>query len=285
MTTLPSLFTEEIFIKGKPLRLDDLTTVENNVITINATIAGLTGVKPSSDNSGETIRSRPPTSQDDVNENWYVADIWIADKAYVCMDNSENAAVWKVASLEIDDANMSYETAYSSSRIYDEMKSNTEFTNYKLSLKANISDVNTLLSSKASLRQLTMGLFHKQDIGDCYLKSESIEQRDLFYNLFDGRIIETNNLIATKENVGVCYTKDETDGLFNNNKIALNNLSDRVYSKTETDALIKINTDSDKRYKDLMVITVNDIESGLDSKADKDDTYTNIKLKLVIVYL
>ena len=63
MTTLPSLFTEEIFIKGKPLRLDDLTTVENNVITINATIAGLTGVKPPSDNSGETIRSRAPTSQ------------------------------------------------------------------------------------------------------------------------------------------------------------------------------------------------------------------------------
>ena len=78
------------------------------------------------------------------------------------------------------------------------------------------------------------------------------------------------------------YTEDETDGLFNNSKIALNNLSDRLYSKTETDALIKVNTDSDKRYKDLMVITVNDIESGLDSKADKADTFAKQETLYVI---
>ena len=55
-----------------------------------------------------------------------------------------------------------------------------------------------------------------------------------------------------------------------------------MYSKTETDDLIKVNTDSDKRYKDLMVITVNDIESGLDSKANKADTFTKQETLYVI---
>ena len=63
MTTLPSLFTDEIYIKGKPLEVENINNVTNNVTTINAVISGLTGGRPIADIKPEPlVQTRNPTA-------------------------------------------------------------------------------------------------------------------------------------------------------------------------------------------------------------------------------
>ena len=92
MTTINSLFAEEIYIKGVPFvgGSTDLSSIENDVSAINAVIAGLTGGQPSSPAAPEPIiQNRAPTETDDISENWDVGSIWISDQGYVCLDNTE----------------------------------------------------------------------------------------------------------------------------------------------------------------------------------------------------
>ena len=168
MTTVRQLFAEEIFLKGKPIRAGsggvsgdvDITNVENNVTTINAVIAGLTGGQPVNEIKPDPlIHTSPPTAQDDMNENWNVGDIWITStKAYVCMSNVEMTAVWNICNLEIRDDDVSQVSTYSSNKIENDHKHTNEQTDYKLSLKANVNDMNVLLSAKLNKTQFTSAL-------------------------------------------------------------------------------------------------------------------------------
>ena len=183
MTTLLSLFAEDIYIKGKPLEIENITNVTNNVTTINAVIAGLMGGQPISEITPEPVmRDRPPTNTDDINENWDIGSIWVtapttasqsgavegiqSPRAYVCMDNTEINAKWSVISVEINDSGISQNSTYSSYKIADEFKNQINAFDGKMSAKANIIDVNTLLSGKASTSSLVVALNQKADKSD-----------------------------------------------------------------------------------------------------------------------
>ena len=174
MTTLPSLFTDEIYIKGKPLEVENINNVTNNVTTINAVISGLTGGRPIADIKPEPlVQTRNPTAQDDMNENWNIGDIWVMPEiAYICMDNSELSAIWQVASLEARDNQVALDSTYSSNKIEAEHKHMNEQMDYKLSLKANTADVNSLLSMKTNRTQFISSMALKADKTDTYTKKE-----------------------------------------------------------------------------------------------------------------
>ena len=287
MSTFQTIHSEKIYLKGKELVVSetDLTPIENNITELNSVIYGVFGGSPQlGSDVVQAVKLNNPSKDDDINEGYLIGSIWItAQNAYICLDNLEKNAVWKRVSLQINDTESSTDSTYSSHKLSGLLTDLSNNTNYKLGFKANITDVNTLLTAKASKTSLIIGLNTKANIDDTYTKTETgnllfvkADKDDVYTKT------ETGNRIFVKANKTDVYTKDETDGLFNNSKIALNNLSDRVYSKTETDDLIQVNTDSDKRYKDLMVITVNDIESGLDSKADKDATFTKQETLYVI---
>ena len=170
MTTINKLYAEDIYLKGKPLGLNgkqtDLTEAEHDITSINAVILGLFGGSINTDSDQiKIIKTTAPTKNDDANEGYSVGSIWITSShAYICLDDSELKAVWKRVSVQINDTESSTDSTYSSHKLDGLLADLSNDTNYKLGLEANITDVNTLLTTKASMRQLTLGLFHKEDI-------------------------------------------------------------------------------------------------------------------------
>jgi hypothetical protein len=235
MTTLPSLFTDEIYIKGQPLQFEQINNVTNNVTTINAVIAGLFGGQPTTIPPDPLIQIRPPEPQDDINENWNVGNMWVtATTAYVCIDNTELNAKWKISSLEIDDEKYAQDTTFSSFKIVDDMKTMGSSIDYKLSLKANITDVDIALSGKASSNALTTV------IGNIYTKTET-------NNLLNGKADQDtvnhrtasvdyslNMIQANKADVSTVYNKTDTNNLLNDKA-----------NKTETNNLLSAKADQD----------------------------------------
>ena len=70
MTTVRQLFAEEIFLKGEPIgggsglgTTADITNIENNILTINALIAGLTGGQPASHNPNLVFKPGRPRNR------------------------------------------------------------------------------------------------------------------------------------------------------------------------------------------------------------------------------
>ena len=296
MTTVRQLFAEEIFLKGEPLDgigsgTADITNVENNVTTINAVITGLTGGRPINEIKPDPlIHTRPPTAQDDMNENWNVGDIWITStKAYVCMSNVEMMAVWNICNLEIRDDDVSQVSTYSSNKIENDHKHTNEQTDYKLSLKANVNDMNVLLSAKLNKTQFTSALLSKADKSDTYTKNETNNlMADYTYTKSDTDNFlhlkadksdtytksETNNFLHLKADKSNTYTKNETNNLMADAKSETNNMmtlkadKSNTYTKSDTNNLMTLKADKSDTY------TKNETDNFLHLKADKSDTYT-----------
>ena len=208
MTTVRRLFAEEIFLKGEPISSQGggggnsiyITNITNNILTINALIAGLTGGQTPIRQPEPLIQIRPPGPHDDINENWHIGSIWVfgaGNTAYVCMDNAELHAVWKIASLEIADDAPGSSTTYSSHKIVDEFKTMLNATDYKLSLKANTSDVNTLLSGKASIASLIAGLNSKASVKDVVSLTNALDATNFVVGANKTAIAATNLDLST----------------------------------------------------------------------------------------
>ena len=126
--------------------------------SINAVILGMTGGQSITNNMEPNNKNRTPNNTDDINENWHVGSIWATEtQAYVCINNAELNAGWKVCSLEINDILPSENTTYSSHQIMDEFKTSKNITYYKVSMKANTCAVNILLGAKASSAAMLVG--------------------------------------------------------------------------------------------------------------------------------
>ena len=150
MTTMREIHTEDIYLKGVPIKpqIDE-------IVNINAVIAGLFGGQPSSPAAPEPIiQTRAPTATDDVSENWDVGSIWVSDQGYVCLDNTEGKAVWKVCSLEIGDDANSKTMTYSSQKIEFLLLDQLTQTDNKLSLKADKTDVYTIAELDIELGEI-----------------------------------------------------------------------------------------------------------------------------------
>jgi hypothetical protein len=152
MTTVKELYAEAIFLKGEPITSlnggsnnTNITNVQNNITNINGLISGLFGGDPV-DNvvQRNNIQSRVPNINDDINENWSVGSIWITStQGFVCMDNAERNAVWKVALLEIDDTRIDIDSTFSSQKIGEEIEVVREGLQESIDLKANQSTTYT----------------------------------------------------------------------------------------------------------------------------------------------
>ena len=292
MTTVREIHCEEIYLKGEPIQTGggtinniEFNNIQNDMTEINAVIAGLTGGQPPTDVRHEPlIQTRPPTNQDDINENWHVGSIWVAKLpsgtsggwetvnvgeitpiniiysyfAYVCVDNAELNAKWKVCSVEIKDDVIGVGTTYSSHKIVDEFKKQSDSFDYLLTLKANVSDMNIALSGKANASAMTLALNGKADKSNTYTKSE------------------INSYLNLKADKSTTYTKTETDTIINNiptsyTKTEINNYlnlkadKSATYTKTETDTIINNLPTS---------YTKTEINNYLNLKADKSTTYT-----------
>ena len=289
MTTLPSLFTDEIYIKGKPLAVVNI----NNVTTINAVITGLTGGRPVNEIKPDPlIHTRPPTAQDDMNENWNVGDIWITStKAYVCMSNVEMMAVWNICNLEIRDDDVSQVSTYSSNKIENDHKHTNEQTDYKLSLKANVNDMNVLLSAKLNKTQFTSALLSKADKSDTYTKSDTDNLLDLKAdksNTYTKQYIDTleskrNNLLDLKADKSDTFTKQEVNSLM----ASKSNTGDcflkaETYDRTTIDSKINANTSADTLWRNLMTITIADLEDAVNGRSLTSQTYTKQEVNSLI---
>ena len=113
MTTVKNLYVEDLYLKGESIlglggsfsTINNISSINTSITNLNATFSGLTGGEiPALINQPQGNQTRVPNSNDDVNEGWKVGAIWVyTNSAWVCVDNSELAAVWKPAMLEIDD--------------------------------------------------------------------------------------------------------------------------------------------------------------------------------------
>ena len=177
MTTVRTLFCEDLYLKGQPISemigtstnntLNNITNLTNDVINMNAILNGLFGGTATNNINAPQpiIHNREPNKTDDMNDNWDVGSIWVDNMeiAYVCVDNAELNARWRLLSDPIDDINITQDRTFSSYRIIDEFKSNlaTIYTksasDAKLLLKSDLAttynktDVNDLLNTKANI--------------------------------------------------------------------------------------------------------------------------------------
>ena len=286
MTTLPSLFTDEIYIKGKPLEVENINNVTNNVTTINAVISGLTGGRPIADIKPEPlVQTRNPTAQDDMNENWNIGDIWVMPEiAYICMDNSELSAIWQVASLEARDNQVALDSTYSSNKIEAEHKHMNEQMDYKLSLKANTADVNSLLSMKTNRTQFISSMALKADKTDTYTKKEITD----FLEPKASRTALNDGLDQKVDNQEFTLFKDITnvrlDDLENKVQVTVDDIEASIgviqTKQTGFESDIQDVANAHELHSQLTQNTINDIEVILNSlqanKADKTTTDSQI---------
>lgn len=199
MATFQDLYADQIFIKGELINPSNHVTsiefnkIQDNVDDISAVVNGLTGGQPSDDLHHDAfIQTRIPTNYDDISENWNIGNIWVTMlsenmTAYVCVDNSERNAKWKICSLEINDEIVDKHNTYSSQKITDEFQKQKDSFNYLLTLKANIKDVDIALSSKADTNTIKFLLDKKANISDM------------------------DNKLNLKSDVVNTYTKNEVD--------------------------------------------------------------------------
>ena len=270
MTTMREIHTEDIYLKGVPIKpqIDE-------IVNINAVIAGLFGGQPSSPAAPEPIiQTRAPTATDDVSENWDVGSIWVSDQGYVCLDNTEGKAVWKVCSLEIGDDANSKTMTYSSQKIEFLLLDQLTQTDNKLSLKADKTDVYTIAELDIELGEII-----EKVTGNCFtytnnkvglVTTDLSDYKDtiqITVNEIEAAIganaTDLNNYKITMQNtiddVEVGIGANATD--LNNYKILMQNTVGAIESSIETNA-----TDISD-YKDTIQITVNEIEAAIGSNA------------------
>jgi hypothetical protein len=209
MTTVRNLYCDELYLKGLPItsaggggNTTTITNIETNITNVNATISGLIGgdVIPFV-NQPHGIQTRIPNVNDDVNENWRVGSVWIfGSQAYVCTNNSELAAVWKPAMLEIDDSIVSSTAAYSSLKInvillaaFDTLAANLDLKADQLTTNTK-TEITNLLIPKADQTAVDL----KADITAVDLKADQVDL-DLKANIIDVSEIELGILNSLQE--------------------------------------------------------------------------------------
>ena len=269
MTTIREIHTEDIYLKGVPIKpqIDE-------IVNIKAVIAGLTGGQPSSITPQPIIQTRAPTATDDISENWDVGSIWISDQGYVCLDNTEGKAVWKVCSLEIGDDPNSKTVTYSSQKIEFLLFDQLTQTDNKLSLKADKTDVYTIAELDIELGKIiekvsnTSFAYTNNKVG--LVTTDLSDYKDTIQitvneieaaiganatSLSDYKITMQNTIDDVEVGIGA----NATD--LNNYKILMQNTVGAIESSIETNA-----TDISD-YKDTIQITVNEIEAAIGSNA------------------
>ena len=245
MTTMREIHTEDIYLKGVPIKpqIDE-------IVNINAVIAGLFGGQPSSPAAPEPIiQTRAPTATDDVSENWDVGSIWVSDQGYVCLDNTEGKAVWKVCSLEIGDDANSKTMTYSSQKIEFLLLDQLTQTDNKLSLKADKTDVYTIAELDIELGEII-----EKVTGNCFTYTNN-KVGLVTTDLSDYK----DTIQITVNEIEAAIGANATD--LNNYKITMQNTIDDI------EVGIGSNATSLNNYKILMQNTIDDIEVGIGSNA------------------
>lgn len=106
MTTITDLYVDKIYIRGQSI-IDIINSgtdvIKNNISTINALLNGLFGgdVISTSPPNKPNIHEYVPMNTDDINNNWNIGSIWVTNsQAYICVDNTESNAKWKLLKFD-----------------------------------------------------------------------------------------------------------------------------------------------------------------------------------------